>query len=42
VPFAAGLLRATTEKSVEILGIVRKSDADVWLAQAGRAETEEE
>jgi mRNA interferase RelE/StbE len=31
-----------TESSVEILAIVRKPDADAWLAQAGRAETEEE
>jgi mRNA interferase RelE/StbE len=31
-----------TETAVEILAIVRKLDADAWLAQAGRAETEEE
>ena len=31
-----------TETSVEILAIVRKPDADAWLTQAGRAETEEE
>jgi hypothetical protein len=31
-----------TETAVEILAIVRKPDADAWLAQAGQAETEEE
>jgi mRNA-degrading endonuclease RelE of RelBE toxin-antitoxin system len=31
-----------TEASVEILAIVRKSQADAWLAIAGRAENEEE
>jgi mRNA-degrading endonuclease RelE of RelBE toxin-antitoxin system len=31
-----------TETTVEILAIVRKPDADAWLAQAGQAETEEE
>ena len=28
-----------TETAVEILAIVRKPDAEAWLAQAGRAET---
>ena len=31
-----------TEAAVEILAIVRKSQADAWLASAGRAESEEE
>jgi len=31
-----------TEASVEILAIVRKSQADAWLASAARAENEEE
>jgi mRNA interferase RelE/StbE len=31
-----------TETSVEVLAIVRKSDADAWLTEAGTPVTEEE
>ncbi len=31
-----------TETSVEVLAIMRKSEAEVWLAEAGQAESEEE
>src|SRR5262245_19732971 len=31
-----------TESSVEVLAIIRKSEAETWLAQAGEAESEEE